>query len=36
MKAIIGCLICALAEPLIEGQVRLDLGDPVADAQVRI
>ena len=42
MKATIGCLIglflsvCASAEPLLEGRVRLASGEPVADAQVRI
>ena len=41
MKATIGCLIlvfvvCASAEPLLEGRVRLDSGEPVADAQVRL
>ena len=42
MKAAIGCLIGLVfvvsvsAEPLLEGQVRLASGEPVADAQVRI
>ena len=42
MKAISGCLIglvfgvCVSAEPLLEGQVRLDSGEPVADVQVRL
>ena len=42
MKAAIGCLIGLVfvvsvsAEPLFEGQVRLESGEPVADAQVRI
>ena len=42
MKAAIGWLIglvfvvSASAEPLLEGQVRLESGEPVADAQVRI
>ena len=42
MKALSGCLIglvlsvCASAEPLLEGRVRLESGEPVADAQVRI
>ena len=42
MKNTIGCIIglvfvvSALAEPLLEGRVRLDSGEPVADAQVRI
>ena len=42
MKAAIGCLIglilvvSASAEPLLEGQVRLESGEPVADAQVRV
>ena len=42
MKAAIGCLIGLVfvvsvsAEPLLEGQVRLESGEPVADAQVRI
>ena len=42
MKAAIGWLIgfvfvvCAWAEPLLEGRVRLESGEPVADAQVRI
>ena len=42
MKAAIGCLIglvfgiSASAEPLLEGRVRLESGQPVADAQVRI
>ena len=42
MKAAIGWLIglvfivSASAEPLFEGQVRLESGEPVADAQVRI
>ena len=42
MKAAIGCLIglvfvvSASAEPLLEGRVRLDSGEPVADAQVRL
>ena len=42
MKAISGCLIglvfvvSASAEPLLEGRVRLESGEPVADAQVRI
>ena len=42
MKAAIGCLIglvfvvSASAEPLLEGRVRLESGEPVADAQVRI
>ena len=42
MKAAIGCLIGLVfvvsvsAEPLFEGQVRLESGEPVADAQVRL
>ena len=42
MKNAIVCLIglvfvvSASAEPLLEGQVRLDSGEPVADAQVRL
>ena len=42
MKAAIGWLIglvfvvSASAEPLLEGQVRLESGEPVADAQVRL
>ena len=42
MKAAIGCLIGLVfvvsvsAEPLLEGRVRLESGEPVADAQVRI
>ena len=42
MKATIGCLIGLVfvvsvsAEPLLEGRVRLESGEPVADAQVRI
>ena len=42
MKAAIGCLIglvfgiSASAEPLVEGWVRLDSGQPVADAQVQL
>ena len=42
MKALSGCLIGLVfvvsvsAEPLLEGRVRLDSGEPVADAQVRI
>ena len=42
MKNTIGCIIglvfvvSALAEPLLEGRVRLESGEPVADAQVRI
>ena len=42
MKAAIGCLIglvfvvSASAEPLLEGRVRLESGEAVADAQVRI
>ncbi len=42
MKAANVCLIgsmfvvCASAEPLLEGWVRLELGEPVADAQVRL
>ena len=42
MKVAIGCLIGLVfvvsvsAEPLLEGQVRLESGEPVADAQVRI
>ena len=42
MKAIIGSLIGLIsvlsvsAEPLIEGRVRLDSGEPAADAQVRL
>ena len=42
MKAAIGCLIGLVfivsvsAEPLLEGQVRLESGQPVADAQVRL
>ena len=42
MKAAIGCLIglvfvvSASAEPLLEGRVRLESGEPVADAQVRL
>ena len=42
MRAAIGCLIGLVfvvsvsAEPLLEGQVRLESGEPVADAQVRI
>ena len=29
-------VVCASAEPLLEGRVRLDSGEPVADAQVQI
>ena len=29
-------VVCASAEPLLEGRVRLDSGEPVADAQVRL
>ena len=42
MKAAISCLIGLVfivsvsAEPLLEGQVRLESGQPVADAQVRL
>ena len=42
MKATIGCLIGLVlgvsvsAEPLLEGRVRLESGEPVADAQVRL
>ena len=42
MKATIGCLIglflsvCVSAEPLLEGRVRLESGEPVADVQVRL
>ena len=42
MKAAIGCFIglvfgvAASAEPLLEGRVRLESGEPVADAQVRL
>ena len=42
MQATIGCLIglffvvSVWAEPLLEGRVRLESGEPVADAQVRI
>ena len=42
MKAVIGCLIGLVfvvsvsAEPLLEGRVRLESGEPVADAQVRL
>ena len=42
MKSFIGSLIglvfvvAAAAEPLLEGRVRLESGEPVADAQVRI
>ena len=42
MKVAIGCLIGLVfivsvsAEPLLEGQVRLESGEPVADAQVRL
>ena len=42
MKAAIGCLvglvfgISASAEPLLEGRVRLESGQPVADAQVQL
>ena len=42
MKVAIGCLIGLVfvvsvsAEPLLEGRVRLESGEPVADAQVRI
>ena len=42
MKAMIGgfiglvWVVCALAEPLIEGRVRLDSGEPVTDAQVQL
>ena len=42
MKAVNVCLVgfvfvvCASAEPLLEGRVRLESGDPVADAQVRL
>ena len=42
MKAISGCLIglvfviSASAEPLLEGRVRLESGEAVADAQVRL
>ena len=42
MKAAVGCLvglvfgISAAAEPLLEGRVRLESGQPVADAQVQL
>ena len=42
MKIISGWIIglvfgvCASAEPLLEGRVRLEFGEPVADAQVRL
>ena len=42
MKAAVGCLvglvfgISASAEPLLEGRVRLESGEPVADAQVQL
>ena len=42
MKTVNVCLIglvfvvCAWAEPLLEGRVRLESGEPVADAQVRL
>ena len=42
MQALIGCLIgmvlsvCASAEPLLEGRVRLTSGEAVADAQVQV
>ena len=42
MKTVNVCLVglvfvvCAWAEPLLEGTVRLESGEPVADAQVRI
>ena len=42
MKTINVCLVgfvfvvCAWAEPLLEGRVRLESGEPVADAQVRL
>ena len=41
MKSLIGSLIglvfvVSAAEPLLEGRVRLESGEPVADAQVRI
>ena len=42
MTPLIVCLIGLMlstsvgAEPLLEGRVRLDSGEPVADAQVRI
>ena len=42
MQVLMGCLIglcvgvCASAEPLLEGRVRLESGEPVADAQVRL
>ena len=42
MKAAVGCLvglvfgISASAEPLLEGRVRLESGQPVADAQVQL
>ena len=42
MKALSGCLvglvfgISASAEPLLEGRVRLESGQPVADAQVQL
>ena len=29
-------VVCASAEPLLEGRVRLESGEPVADAQVRL
>ena len=29
-------VVCAWAEPLLEGRVRLESGEPVADAQVRL
>ena len=42
MKTVNVCLVglvfvvCAWAEPLLEGRVRLESGEPVADAQVRL
>ena len=42
MKTVKACLVgfvfvvCASAEPLLEGRVRLESGEPVADAQVRL
>ena len=42
MKTVNVCLVglvfvvCAWAEPLLEGWVRLESGEPVADAQVRL
>ena len=38
MRCLIGLVVsvCASAEPLLEGRVRLASGEPVADAQVRI